>query len=187
MRRGALAEWTVSASLGWQQLEQDAKRDGESTPAAKNRARLGEVCLRLSQGRRLLGAEAELEKLFQSPAEDIVVRLVEKKRASAFWGAARHTEVDAVLQPRLVLRRESSPTQSLAQARARPEFCVAVPTNRDKVRAHDLTEFARLTSLHLASMRRASCGYKHAPETEGQSHWLRPSVSFSRSSDRGKL
>ena len=51
-------------------------------------------------------------------AGPIVVRLVEK-RASAFWGAARHTQVDAVLQPRLVLRRESSPTQSLARARAR--------------------------------------------------------------------
>ncbi len=33
-------------------------------------------------------------------------------------GAARHTEVDAVLQSRLVLRWESSPTQSLARARA---------------------------------------------------------------------
>jgi hypothetical protein len=48
VRGGALAEWTVSASLGWQQLEQDAKRDRESTAAAKDRARLGELCLRLS-------------------------------------------------------------------------------------------------------------------------------------------
>ena len=81
MRRGALAERTVSASLGWQQLEQDAKRDRESTAAAKDRARLGEVCLRLSQGRRLLGAEAELEKLFQPPAENTVARLVERSRS----------------------------------------------------------------------------------------------------------
>src|SRR6266508_3328271 len=101
----------------------------------------------------------------------------EKRRFKARVGAKRRCRVLAETRRRRTELCSSCPAPT----------SVAPPTNRDKVRAHDLTEFARLTSLHLASMRRASCGYKHAPETEGQSDWLRPSVSFSRSSDRGKL
>jgi hypothetical protein len=50
-----LSQWIAAAfwrkhdaQPGWRQLEQDAKRDRESTAAAEDRARLGEICLRLS-------------------------------------------------------------------------------------------------------------------------------------------
>jgi hypothetical protein len=45
----AAARWPSGRArvLGWRQLEQDAKRDGESTAAAEDRARLAKVCLRL--------------------------------------------------------------------------------------------------------------------------------------------
>ncbi len=45
----AAARWPCGRArvLGWRQLEQDAKRDGESTAAAEDRARLAKVCLRL--------------------------------------------------------------------------------------------------------------------------------------------